>query len=337
MHSAELDANGDPVDHSSFYHKFIHRLRADWDIVDEGPMVDLLAIEVRANNDGSLTLHQSAYVKKLLARFLPNGPSDHPDISRSTLPWSKDLRRVVEEAIADPNNTPAHPAHPELVSEMQQRCGALLYLATSTRADLAFVVPYLCRVMSCPTPDIIHETNHIFVYLHRHPDVGLTPEPGKSKLTGFSDASWEVRHSTSGWVIFWQNAAIAWRSKKQESIALSSCEAEIIALSEATKDVVYFRKLIAGIDGPAISGPTDLSTDNMGARALAYNPEFHDKSKHVERRHFFVRDMVEKFEVNVPFVRSADNWADFFTKPLEPKQFFALRKVVMNEPRILSG
>ena len=60
--------------------------------------------------------------------------------------------------------------------------------------------------------------------------------------------------------------------------------------------------------------------------------EHHNRMKHVERRHFFVRDMVESFEIEVPFVRTADNLADFFTKPLPAAQFHALRKRVMNEP-----
>ena len=60
--------------------------------------------------------------------------------------------------------------------------------------------------------------------------------------------------------------------------------------------------------------------------------EHHDRMKHVQRRHFFVRDMVEKFEINVPFVRTADNAADFFTKPLPSKKFFAMRRIIMNEP-----
>ena len=62
-------------------------------------------------------------------------------------------------------------------------------------------------------------------------------------------ASWEAAHSTSGWVVLWGNAAISWGSRKQQCIALSTCEAEIIALSEAAKDVVYLRKLVAGLGG----------------------------------------------------------------------------------------
>ena len=71
----------------------------------------------------------------------------------------------------------------------------------------------------------------------------------------------------------------------------------------------------------------------MGARDLCYNQEHHNKTKHVEHRHFFVRDMIEKFELTVPFVRTASNCgSDFFTKPLKPKSFKEFRKVIMNIP-----
>ena len=77
-------------------------------------------------------------------------------------------------------------------------------------------------------------------------------------------------------------------------------------------------------------GPTVLSTDNKAARDLSYNPEHHDRSKHIARRHFFIRDMVEAKEIVVPLVSTYDNDADFFTKPLPPKRFKMLRRKVMN-------
>ena len=104
-----------------------------------------------------------------------------------------------------------------------------------------------------------------------------------------------------------------------------------MALSEATKDVVYVRKLLSGL-GIDVSEPTDLGTDSKSARDVAYNPEQHSRMKHVLRRHFFVRDMVEAFEITVPFVRSEDNPADFLTKPMKnPDAFFKWRQVIMNE------
>ena len=245
---------------------------------------------------------------------------------RGSLPYSANFLRHVADALALPLGS-----HPELVKSMQERLGSLMYAATSTRPDLAFVVHYLCKCLHKPTPELIRETDYIFSYLARHPSAGLTYTREQTRLSAFADASWETRHSTSGWVVLWQSAALSWGSRQQKSIALSTCEAEIIALSEAAKDVVYLRKFKRGLGDPE-PGPSTLATDSQSARDVSYNPQHHDRMKHVERRHFFVRDMVEKFEIEVPFVRTDDNLADFFTKPMKSaSQFHAFRKRVMNE------
>ena len=227
--------------------------------------------------------------------------------------------------VADALALPAPGSYLELVKPMQERLGCFMYAATSTRCDhIAFAVHYLCKCMQRPTPALLRETDHILSAL------GLTYTREQMQLRGFADASWETASSTSGWVVLWQSAALTWGSRKQKSI--STCEAEIIALSEATKDVVYLRKLVRGLGAPE-PGPTTLANDSQSARDISYNPEHHDRMKHVQRRHFFVRDMVEEFEIEVPFVRTADNLADFFTKPMKSaSQFHALRKIIMNEP-----
>ena len=166
---------------------------------------------------------------------------------------------------------------------------------------------------------------------HTHKIRQITYSRESVRLSGFSDASWETAASTSGWVISWQSAALSWGSRKQKCIALSTCEAEIIALSEAAKDVVYLRKLVRGLNAPE-PDPTKLSTDSQSARDVSYNPQHHDRMKHVQRRHFFVRDMVESFELEVPFVRTNDNHADYLTKPAKnANAFHAWRRYIMNE------
>ena len=129
----------------------------------------------------------------------------------------------------------------------------------------------------------------------------------------------------------WQGAAVSWGSTKQKSTALSSCEAEIYALSEGAKDVVYFRKLLKGM-GLDMTRPTSCATDNKGAADLAHNPEHHRRSKHVARRHFYIRDMVEALELSVPLVRTHEDLADMLTKVLTPREFFRWRALIMNEP-----
>ena len=208
-----------------------------------------------------------------------------------------------------------------------------MYAATSTRPDIAYAVHQLCKCLHKPSPELIRETDHLLSYLARTSDFGLVYTRDAAGLKGYADASWEVAHSTSGWVVLWQSAALVWGSRKQKSIALSSCEAEIIALSEATKDVVYLRKFVRGLGAPE-DKPSWLGTDSQSARDVSYNPEHHDRMKHVQRRHFFVRDMVESFELEVPFVRTADNLADILTKPMsDAKQFHKLRKLIMNDDR----
>ena len=78
--------------------------------------------------------------------------------------------------------------------------------------------------------------------------------------------------------------------------------------------------------------PLDLGVDNQAARDLSYNPEHHKRTKHIDRRHFFIREMVEAGRIVVPFVRSADNLADFFTKPLPARVFVRMRDAIMNSP-----
>jgi len=118
--------------------------------------------------------------------------------------------------------------------------------------------------------------------------------------------------------------------------AISSCESEIVALSEAAKEVIYLRKFVRGLVSSLPESPTVLYTDNKAARDLSYNPEHHDRSKHIARRHFFIRDMVEAQEIVVPLVSTENDDADFFTKPLPPKRYKMLRRKVMNLRGLLS-
>ena len=106
-----------------------------------------------------------------------------------------------------------------------------------------------------------------------------------------------------------------------------------MALSEGAKDMVYFRKLVAGLNKTYVDGPSNLATDNMGARDLSYNPEHHDRTKHIDRRHFYVREQVEELELNVPHVPTEENVADIFTKPLKPSRFLYLRGLLMGCPQ----
>eukprot|EP00965_Chrysotila_dentata_P032602 1086462-Pleurochrysis_carterae.AAC.1 len=122
--------------------------------------------------------------------------------------------------------------------------------------------------MSCPTPELLEAAKRVLMYLSLHRSVGLRFERSQTTVEGFSDSNWATRYSTSGYVFMYNQAAISWASKKQPSVALSSCEAEIIAASEATKEAVYLRSLLADL-GQTAPEPTAISMDNKSAIDLA--------------------------------------------------------------------
>ena len=91
-----------------------------------------------------------------------------------------------------------------------------------------------------------------------------------------------------------------------------------MAASDAAKEAVYLGRFAREL-GMHDESPVSLGMDNQGARDLTYNPEHHERTKHIERRHFFIRECVEDHKLSVPFVRTDDNLADFLTKPLASK------------------
>ena len=127
-------------------------------------------------------------------------------------------------------------------------------------------------------------------------------------------------------------AAISYLSKKQPTIALSSTEAEIMAASIGALEAVYLRTLLTDLGMP-VEFPTELYVDNSGAIDWAHDHTTTDRTKHIERRHLKIRELVEDAAIRVKFIGSTDNVADIFTKPLEKKEFLKLRAKLLNEPR----
>ena len=200
------------------------------------------------------------------------------------------------------------------------------------KLDQTLHILWACSVEPCQS---LHQRYTLYklalrvYYLARHADIGLHYESDPSAIMAYSDSDLGTQHSTTGWAIVWQRAAISYGSKKQISVATSSCHAEIVAASEAAKEAKYYREFAAELGFPQTQ-PTPLLVDNTAAINLSYNPEHHNRTKHIDRRHFYVRELVEDHVLHVQYVNSADNLADFFTKALPPRQFFKLRDAIMN-------
>ena len=311
-------------DEHSLYRAFITALETRWNVEDEGELTDLLGIEF-TREDGAIELRQTKYIEKLAAEFFPDGVP--PTAQANKVPCDRELPALVYLALLDDATPDA-----ELLRRYQSICGALLYASTNTRPDIAFSTGLLCRAMGRPTPELYLAALRVLGYLHRNRNIGLRYVASDQSLEGFSDSDWAVKHSTSGFTFHLGSATVSWSSKKQTTVALSSCEAEIMAGSEAAKEAIYLSTFLREL-GLDMSKPPPLRLDNKSAIDLAYNPEHHSKTKHIERRHYFIRECVENGKLRVPFVPTADNVADFFTKPLTGKAFFDMRDKVMNVPR----
>ena len=310
-------------DKHSLYHLFTTQLLKDWEAEDEGELSDLLGVEFSREGSNVIRLSQPAYITKMAAGYF-SADSPNPELHLSRGPCGKDIQELVALALKDENQPSV-----EEVRAFQSIVGALLHAATNTRPDVSYAVGMLCRAMSRPTPTLMSAALRVLGYLDRTKDIGLRYEASDHELYGMSDSDWAVKHSTSGWVFMFSQAAISWGSKKQVSVALSSCEAEIMAASEASKEAIHLDRMAKALR-LSDSEPLDLFVDNQSAIAIAHNPEMHQSTKHIERRHFFVREAVEDEKIRVPFVKTVDNLADFFTKPLQGDRFFELRDHIMN-------
>ena len=199
-----------------------------------------------------------------------------PTAQANKVPCDRELPALVHLALLDD----AAP-DPQLLRRYQSICGALLYASTNTRPDIAFSTGLLCRAMGRPTPELFQAALRVLGYLYRNRHIGLRYEASDQSLEGYSDSDWAVKHSTSGFTFHLGSATVSWSSKKQTTVALSSCEAEIMAGSEAAKEAIYLSTFLREL-GLDMSKPPPLKLDNKSAIDLAYNPEHHSKTKHIE-------------------------------------------------------
>ena len=171
--------------------------------------------------------------------------------------------------------------------------------------------------------------SRVLRYLKQTRDLKLTyVKTTPEAIIGYSDADWagdvKDRRSTSGNVFLLGGGAITWSSRKQSSVALSTVEAEYMALSVATQEAIWLRQLQEEL-GVTEAGPTLIYEDNQGAISMAKNPVFHKRTKHVQIRYHFVREAVEQGTITLEYCRTNKMLADSFIKALAREQFEKLR------------
>jgi len=213
--------------------------------------------------------------------------------------------------------------------------GSLLYL-TASRPDIMFSVCLCARFQANPKESHLSAVNSILRYLKHTPSIGLWYPKGASlDLLGYSDSDFAGsrvdRKSTSGGCHLLGRSLVSWSSKKQNSVALSTAEAEYIAAGACCAQILYMKQTL--LDFGVKLDRIPLLCDNESAVKIAKNPVQHSRTKHIDIRHHFLRDHEAKGDISLQGVRSEEQLADIFTKPLDESTFARVR----NELNVLDA
>ena len=273
---------------------------------DLGNISYFLGIQFESGNE-EITMSQSIYITKILERFgMQDCKPRYTPCEMKTLDQGED----------------SEPLNSDELTLYKQIVGALIYIMTATRPDISYTVTRLSQYMSNAETCHMTMAKHALRYLKGTIDDKLTfvksAEP--LRVTGFYDADWancKDRKSITGYCfkISETGPVISWKSRKQPTIDLSTCEAEYMALVSAIQEGIYLQSFLNEVS-KLDRTHFNLLCDNQGAIALAKNPIKHQRSKHIDIKYHFIRDEITKKRLNVKYIPTDDNVADVFTKPM---------------------
>lgn len=273
-------------------------------ITDLGEAKQVVGLELERNlEEGTLKLSQKQYIQRTLEKF---GMADSHPVGTPLDPNVKLIK------LPDTENYD--------IPEYRSAIGSLMYAAIGTRPDISFAVQHLSQFMSNPAPAHWTAVKRVFRYLNGTRGFGIIyNREGEILPLAYSDADWgsdvNDRKSVSGYVFQMMAAPISWQSKKQPTIALSSMEAEYMAESLATRQIIWLRSFTAELGIP-YPGPTTLNVDNQGAIDFSNNAINHSRTKHIDIQHHFVREKLISNEIEIQYCATENNLADLFTKAL---------------------
>jgi hypothetical protein len=284
------------------------------------PATRFLGLDIhRDRTQRQLFINQPDFVRKILTKF-------HMDTCRaSAIPTdpgtrlSADMSPTTEEEKLDMASVP-----------YREAVGCLLYLSITCRPDIAFAVNQVAKF--CQNPGRAHwnAVKRIFAYLAGTEQYGIifgTQEP--KLLVGYTDADYagdvDSRCSTSGFTFFVHGSLVSWSSRRQKCVSQSTTEAEYVAASDSCKEAVWLKCLLAEI-GEIDNQPVEIRCDNQSAIRSIHNPEFHQRTKHIDVRYHFVRKLQEDGIIDAVYVPSKEQKADLFTKPLPKPEFERMRR-----------
>jgi len=289
----------------------------------EKPVDRFLGIEIKRTEEG-IFISQDKYISDLLEEY------NMMECSPKAAPMSDKLQWTEVR-------------NPDIRFKFQELIGSLLFIVRCTRPDICYAVHFLSRFLTEYGEDQWKAAMWILKYLKGTKSMGILYKPDTEEvsetLIGFSDSDHgsdkRTRKSTSGCLFTYNGAPVIWRSKKQTCVALSSAEAEFVALGDCGREAKWILKLYEelGIKLRNVENPMTIYTDSTAAKGMSQNPEQHQKTKHIDIRFQFIRQMVERRAVRTDHIPETCNPADILTKAITENFFLKKRKLMgMTQP-----
>jgi hypothetical protein len=207
-----------------------------------------------------------------------------------------------------------------------------MYLMTKTRPDLAYSIGLLARYMANPGLEHWKALEKLWSYIWTTSKLGLTYQSTSNDpiIIGYTDADWggdiSTRRSTTGYLYLFLGASLSWTSKLQRTVALSSCEAEYMAIKETIKENLYIQGILQELE-PYIGFIEcgNIYTDSNSAIQLAKNPVFHNRTKHIDIQYHFIRETVKTGKIGLKFIPTEQQLANVLTKAVDYKEISIFR------------
>ena len=278
---------------------------------DQGPLKGILGMSVAHNEEtGTVVMSQRAYMETMLQRY---GMQECKPIGT---PAEGDLLR---DSKAGPDKG------------FMSIIGSLLYAAMISRPDISFPTQRLGRHLQATNEEHRKAAKRALRYLKGTLDKGITygmRERSGITLEGYCDSDWaadkDTRRSVTGYVFTINGDPISWQSKLQPTVALSTTEAEYMAVGAAVQEAIFLKRLLASL-GFKQQGATVIYVDNSGCIAMSKNPVFHKRTKHIDIRWHFIRETTERGDVKLEYIPTGEQLADPLTKALPKGKLQELR------------
>lgn len=284
-----------------------------FEVKDLGNVKHYLGIDVSKDLHGNFMLSQSQYIDKIIEE------AGLCDAKPSKFPVDVGYFKIEDDQFMNNNG------------EYRKLIGMLLYLATHSRPDISASVSILSQRIEKPRSTDMNEVKRLCRYLKGTKTLKLMLSNAlcEQSLHSFSDANWAedkaTRKSNSGYFCSINGGAISWCCRKQDLVTLSSTEAEYVALTETCKETMWLKRLMQFFN---ISNDSKvvIFTDSQSCLKMIKNDKFSNRTKHIDTKYHFTKNLVSKGEIVLQYVETENNVADMFTKPLGSVKLKFLRE-----------